>query len=155
MIWRSTGDTPLFAPHEISALYEIYFNALVRYFVWNLKDSMWDSIHNIVPIRAGVLILGTRTRSTRELNFCYSYFTHTREFQSNNTRTCSKLIYFVIIWIYDTWDVITNSITSFKSIIIEKVAELSLSCLCLLLSFVRVHFLIHLLVNVWKVLLQT
>ena len=131
---------------------------------------------------------GTRTRSTRVLNFWYSYCTRTREFQSDNTRTCtrgqvlrysyeywheywysmihlwckcenhhlwnkqfdllwrksSKLIYFVYYmyydWIYDTWDVIANSITSFNFIIIEKFTELLLWCLCLLLSFVQVHF---------------
>ena len=39
----------------------------------------------------------------------------------------SKLIYFVVILKYDTWDVIaTNSITSFNSIIIEKLTELLL-----------------------------
>ena len=41
-------------------------------------------------------------------------------------------------WIYDTWDVIANSITSFNFIIIEKSTELLLWCLGLLLSFV--HF---------------
>ena len=43
-------------------------------------------------------------------------------------------------WIYDTWDVIANSITSFNFIIIEKSTELLLWCLGLLLSFVQVHF---------------
>ena len=47
-------------------------------------------------------------------------------------------------WVYDTWDVIVNSITSFNFIIIEK---LLLWCLCLLLSFVQVHFPIYLLVS--------
>ena len=40
--------------------------------------------------RAGVLVLGTRTRSTRVLNFCYSYCTRTREFQSDSTHTCTR-----------------------------------------------------------------
>ena len=43
-------------------------------------------------------------------------------------------------WIYDTWDVIANSITSFNFIIIEKSTELLLWYLGLLLSFVQVHF---------------
>ena len=43
-------------------------------------------------------------------------------------------------WIYDTWDVIANSMTSFNFIIIEKLTELLLWCLGLLLSFVHVHF---------------
>ena len=45
-------------------------------------------------------------------------------------------------WIYDTWDVIANSITSFNLIIIEKSPELLLWCLGLFLSFVQVHFTI-------------
>ena len=40
--------------------------------------------------RAGVLVLGTRTRSTRVLNFLYSYCTRTHELQSNSTRTCTR-----------------------------------------------------------------
>ena len=40
--------------------------------------------------RAGVLVLGTRTRSTRVMNFWYSYCTRTREFESNSTRTCTR-----------------------------------------------------------------
>ena len=43
-------------------------------------------------------------------------------------------------WIYDTWDVIANSKTSFNFIIIEKSIELLLWCLGLLLSFAQVHF---------------
>ena len=39
----------------------------------------------IIIIRAGILVLGTCTRSTRVLNFWYSSFTRTREFQSNST----------------------------------------------------------------------
>ena len=65
----------------------------------------------------------------------------------------SKLIYFVMIWIYDTWNVIANSMTSVNSIIIEKLTELLLWCLCLLLSFVQVHFPCQLLVDVGKYLL--
>ena len=53
-------------------------------------------------------------------------------------------------WIYDTWGVIANSITSFNFVIIEKLTELLWWCLCLLLSFVQVHFPIQLLVNVWN-----
>ena len=41
-------------------------------------------------IGAGVLVLGTRTRSTRVLNFWYSYCTPTRENQSDSTRTCTR-----------------------------------------------------------------
>ena len=39
--------------------------------------------------RAGVLVLGTRTRSTRVLNFWYLYCTRTHELQSDSTRTCA------------------------------------------------------------------
>ena len=62
-----------------------------------------------------------------------------------------------MIWIYDKWDVIPNSITLFNFIIIEKFTELLyvLWCLCLLLSFFQVHSPIQLLVNVWKFLFQT
>ena len=158
---------------------------------WNGRNVGLD-----IKARAGVLVLGTRTRSTRVLNFWYSYFTRTREFQSNSTRTCTcgqvlrysyeywheywysmahlqckdenhntyeinSLTWKVTNWLillwfeYDTWDVIANSITSVNSIIIEKLTELLLWCLCLLLSFVQVHFPIQLLVNVWNFLLQT
>ena len=153
----------------------------------------------VVSGRAGVLVLGTHTRSTRVLNFWYSYFTRTREFQSNSTRSCTRTRgqvlrylyeywhkywysmvhlqckdenhntyeinsltchkgkvtnWFILLWFeYDTWDVIANSITSVNSIIIEKLTELLLWCLCLLFSFVQVHFPIQLLVNVWNFLL--
>ena len=70
-------------------------------------------------------------------------------------RKISIFIYSVTICIYGTWDVIANSITSFNSIIIEKLTELLLWCLCLLLSFFHVHFPIQILVNVWKFLLLT
>ena len=71
-------------------------------------------------------------------------------------RKSSKLIYFAIIWIYDTWDVITNFIVdSFNFIIIEKLTESLLLCLCLLLSFLQVQSPIQLLVNIWNFLLQT
>ena len=149
--------------------------------------------------RAGVLVLGTRTHSTRVLNFWYSYCTRTREFQSHSTRICTRtrgqvlrysyeywheywysmvhlrckgvnhqtceinsmtyhkgkvpnwLIYFAIIWIYDTWDVITNSKPSFNFIIIAKINWIT----NFILSFIQVQSLIQLLVNIWKIVLQT
>ena len=76
-----------------------------------------------------------------------------------NSLTCHKgkvTNWLILLWFeYDTWDMIANSITSVNSIIIEKLTELLLWCLCLLLAFVQVHFPIQLLVNVWNFLLQT
>ena len=45
-------------------------------------------------------------------------------------------------WIYDTWDVIANSITSFNFIIIEKSTELLLCCLGLLLGIMLFRFIV-------------
>ena len=53
--------------------------------------------------RAVVLVLGTRTRSTRVLNFWYSYCTRTCEFQSNNTRTCTRIRGQVLRYSYEYW----------------------------------------------------
>ena len=53
--------------------------------------------------------------------------------------------FIIMIWIYDTWDVIENPIISFNSIIIEKLTELPSWCSYLLLSFVTVHFPIQIL----------
>ena len=53
--------------------------------------------------RAGVLVLGTCTRSTRVLNFWYSYFTRTREIQSNSTRTCTRTHGQVLRFSYEYW----------------------------------------------------
>ena len=55
----------------------------------------------LVEDRAGVLVLGTRTRSTRVLNFWYSYCTRTRGFQSNSTRTCTRTQ--VLRYSYEYW----------------------------------------------------
>ena len=49
----------------------------------------------------------------------------------------SKLIYFVMIWKYDTWDVIANSITSFNSIIIEELTELLLIMMFMFIVVIR------------------
>ena len=71
-------------------------------------------------------------------------------------RKSSKLIYFAMILIYDTWDVITNFIVdTFNFIIFEKLTESLLLCLCLLLSFVQVQSPIQLLVNIWNFWFQT
>ena len=51
-----------------------------------------------------------------------------------------KIDLFCYDWIYDTLDVIANSITSFNFIIVENLTELLLWCLCLVLSFVQVDF---------------
>ena len=53
--------------------------------------------------RTGVLVLGTRTRSTRVLNFWYSYCTRTHELQSNSTRTCTRTRGQVLRYSYEYW----------------------------------------------------
>ena len=53
--------------------------------------------------RAGVLALGTRTRSTRVLNFLYLYCTRTREFQIHSTRTCTRSHGQVLRYSYEYW----------------------------------------------------
>ena len=67
---------------------------------------LWDwSIHMAtevwVNIRAGVLVFGTRTHSTRVLNFWYSHCTNTREFQNDSTRTCTS--WQVLRYSYEYW----------------------------------------------------
>ena len=59
----------------------------------------------------------------------------------------SKLIYFEVIWIYDTWDVIANSTIYLNFILTEKLTELIWLSLCLLTPFVQVHFPIQLLIT--------
>ena len=54
-----------------------------------------------VNIRAGVLVFGTRTHSTRVLNFWYSHCTNTREFQNDSTRTCTS--WQVLRYSYEYW----------------------------------------------------
>ena len=53
--------------------------------------------------RAGVLVLSTPTRSTRVLNFWYSYCTRTREFQSHSTHTCTRGQVQVLRYWYEYW----------------------------------------------------
>ena len=62
-----------------------------------------DRRQSIIWTRAGVLVLGTRTRSTRVLNFWYSYCTRTRELQSNSTRTCTRTRGQVLRYSYEYW----------------------------------------------------
>ena len=153
--------------------------------LWSDKNLMIYT-GNAIPgevTRAGVLVLSTRTRCTRVLNFLYSYFTRTRKFQNNSTRTWTrtrgqvlmysyeywheywysmvhlgcksenhhtwnkqfdlpwirscKFIYFVMIWKYDTCDVISNSITSFNSIIIKKLTESLLIMMFMFIVLIR------------------
>ena len=53
--------------------------------------------------RAGVLVLSTRTCSTRVLNFWYSYFTRTREFQIDSIRTFTRTRGQVLRYLYEYW----------------------------------------------------
>ena len=93
----------------------------------------------------------------------YWYFMVHLQRKCENHHTCeiNSMTYYKgkvpnwFIWLYDTLDVITNSIASFNCIIIEKLTESLLLCLCLLLSFIQVQSPIQLLVNIWKILLQT
>ena len=64
--------------------------------------------------RAGVLVLGTRTHSTRVLNFRYSYFTRTREFQSNSTRSCTRTRGQVLRYSYEYWHEYWYSMVHFQ-----------------------------------------
>ena len=65
-----------------------------------------------VIIRAGVL--GTRTRSTRVLNFLYLYCTRTREFQSHSTRTCTRTNGQVLRYSYEYWHEYWNSMVHLR-----------------------------------------
>ena len=47
--------------------------------------------------------LSTRTRSTRVLHFWYSYFTRTREFQIDSSRTCTRTHGQVLRYSYEYW----------------------------------------------------
>ena len=74
---------------------------------WNIlmfisfAHSDIDGLVITEPDRAGVLVLGTR--STRVLNFWYSYCTRTRELQSNSTRTCTCTCGQVLRYSYEYW----------------------------------------------------
>ena len=59
-----------------------------------LNDNTFSSC---AVTRAGVVVLSTRTCSTRILNSWYSYFTRTCELQSNSTCTCTCGQ--VLIWV--------------------------------------------------------
>ena len=88
-------------------------------FQWNEKASVIKKTHFILKgipnwygpatnaeipsARAGVLVLSTRTRSTRVLNFWYSYFTRTREFQIDSIRTCTRTHGQVLRYSYEYW----------------------------------------------------
>ena len=73
------------------------FGILENYHCWRFHGSGVIAVLQIIwliffctgmhQFRAGVLVFSTRTRSTRVLNFWYSYCT--REFQSHSTRTCT------------------------------------------------------------------
>ena len=58
--------------------------------IWRPYLCSTDNSSAVQASRAGVLKLGTH--STRVLNFWYSYFTRTREFQSNSTRTRGQVL---------------------------------------------------------------
>ena len=70
-----------------------------RWFKTKLNAGFQDTF--VLVNRAGVLVLGTRTHSTRVLNFWYSYCTRTCEFQSNNTCTCTRRQ--VLRYSYEYW----------------------------------------------------
>ena len=69
--------------------------------LWNRCDRQTDGrISRIMPCYSyPTQGCGTRTRSTWVLNFWYSYCTHTREFQSNSTRTREQ----VLRYSYEYW----------------------------------------------------
>ena len=61
----------------------------------------WGQVMHIC--RAGVLVLSTRTHSTRVLNFWYSYCTHTSEFQSHSTRTRGPVLRYSYEYWHEYW----------------------------------------------------
>ena len=89
---------------------EVLESVGVKIKVYTIMTSPMNSPLPLYPIRgmclqirAGVLVLSTRTRSTRVLNFWYSYCTRTREFQSNSTRTCTRTCGKVLRYSYEYW----------------------------------------------------
>ena len=76
---------------------------LVRGVIWLRPFLCGQESPPTVMTRAGVLVLGTRTRNTRVLNFLYSYCTRTREFQSNSTHACTRTRGQVLRYSYEYW----------------------------------------------------
>ena len=76
---------------------------LVKTFRSERSPANWLFTQLAVQIRLQYHLIRTADRSTRVLNFWYSYCTHTRELQSNSTRICTHTHGQVLRYSYEYW----------------------------------------------------
>ena len=137
--------------------YSVLVLAVLEYWISGIRTVL-VLVSSKVIVLVLVLVLrdkysGTRTSTGTSTDFLW-FICDANKGENHHTFEINSMIYhkrkvpnwFDLIYIYDTWDVITNSIPSFNFIIIEKLTESLSFSLCLLLSFVQVQSLIQLLV---------